>query len=136
MQKGVGLPDGHIARSESADGFQNFPAAHGSLPGWAVRKDRDDHNVTIALRYRHADFTVHGILRPVAVVGILPRAQVAGEGIERFQKSVHGAGCHYGHVGVIHVIFLNVLQHLAEYAQGAVRLVVRGLAEHITQSDV
>src|ERR1019366_1332567 len=70
LHESVALPDGHVARADPADGFQNFATAHGGLSGWAVRNDRDNHDVAVSLRYSHSDLAVHGILRSVAIVGI------------------------------------------------------------------
>src|ERR1700693_5554928 len=68
LQESVGLSDGHIARRESANRFQNFAAAQGDLASRAIRNDRDNHDVAVLLRYGHARFAVHGILGSVAIV--------------------------------------------------------------------
>ena len=122
--------------AESADGFQNFAAAQAGLLRRAVGHHRNDHDVAVALRDRHPGFAVLRVLHAVAVVGILARAQIPGQRIERFQKSVQSPGGDHRHVGLVDVVFLNVLQHLAEHAQRPVGLVVVGLAEDVAQTDI
>src|SRR6266566_305145 len=46
------------------------------------------------------------------------------------------AGCHHAHIGLVHVVLLNLLQDLAIDCQRPIRLFVSGLAKDMTQSGV
>ena len=75
-------------------------------------------------------------LHAIAVVGVFAGAQVSGERIEGFQKSMQSPRGNHRDVGLVDVVFLNVLQHFAEHTQRPVGLVVRGLAKDIAQTDI
>ena len=46
------------------------------------------------------------------------------------------AGCHHAHIGLVHVVLLNLLQDLAIHCQRPIGLFVSGLAKDMTQSGV
>src|SRR5215469_18501474 len=49
---------------------------------------------------------------------------------------MHGSGRHHRHIGIVHVVFLDVLKHLAKHAQRSVGLIVVGLTQNVPKTHV
>ena len=95
----------------------------------AIRQDRQNDNVAVALAECEAGIACARIADLLFVFLVLARRQVAGLRIKRLEQSVERARSHGTHVRVVHIILLNLLQHFPVDGQRLVGLIVRTPAE-------
>ncbi len=70
------------------------------------------------------------------VVGILERAKIGGLRVERIEQAVERAARDLVHVGVVHVVALNVLEHFTVNRQGVKRFVIRSSRSYVAGRDI
>ena len=130
------LADGHVARREAADGFKNVAAVDAGFFGRAVGQDGNHDDVAEALAEREAGFAGAGVLLLLLVLGVLARSEVAGFGVERFEQAVERAGGDEVHVGLVHIIGLDLVEDFAVDGEGFVGFVVGGAAQNVADACV
>ena len=136
VEQRVGLGHGHVPRGKAGDGFENVSGAKSGFLRGAIGQHGNDHDVAEALGHRGADFTARRILLLFLVVGVFAGAQIGGIGVQGFEQAVERSGGDGAQVGLVHVVFLDVLEDLAVNGQGAIGLVVVGLAEEVAETHV
>ena len=136
VEKIHGLANGHVARSEPADGLENVAAANARLRARTIRQHGKHDDVAIPLAQCQAGFASAGIGELLFVLVVFAGSEVAGLRVEGLQHPVQGAGCDRAHVGIVDIVLLNFLQNFAVHRERLVRFVVRRAAQDVPDACV
>ena len=137
LQQELRLVNSHLAGGKSGDFFEDVAFAQADFRGGAIGEDADHADVAEAAGERESRFAGGGgVGGLVLVILIFKRAEVGGLRVERIEQAVQSAVGDGVHIGIVHVVALDVFEDFAIDGERAIGLVVVGAAEHVAGGGV